>query len=82
MDAIMRNCQKISENIERRRFQPLSWKERLFVQLHLRNCAPCRNYLKDSKAIDVLLQKYQEARPNYGFSPQEKQTLIEKIKKP
>ncbi|MBL1280626.1 MAG: hypothetical protein COA33_010150 [Fluviicola sp.] len=72
----MRNCEEISNDIERGRYKKLSVKELIAIKMHLLICRPCADYKKDSDLIDLLLQKkYENGAPKYEFSEEEKLNL-------
>ena len=48
------SCLKATKLLEQRAFKPLVLKERIGLFLHLRICAACRTYQRQSKAIDRL----------------------------
>jgi len=61
-----RTCKKATELIEKRSILILSWKENIQFKVHTKMCDTCTNYQKQSKEIDVILEKYvhdEEAMP-------------------
>jgi predicted anti-sigma-YlaC factor YlaD len=76
----MKNCQEITEDIEKSNVQKLSIRERLAVRMHLRLCGSCRQYAKDSKILERLLRLRSKKIDQYHFTPEEKAEIISKLK--
>ena len=51
------SCRKATVLIERRVFKPLSLAERIGLWLHLRICAACSTYKRQSVMIDRWMQQ-------------------------
>ena len=58
MNYLMLSCKKATELIEKRSILILSWKENIQLKVHTKMCDTCTNYQKQSKEIDVILEKY------------------------
>tara|TARA_R110002072_G_scaffold282761_3_gene445941 strand:- start:5685 stop:5930 length:246 start_codon:yes stop_codon:yes gene_type:complete len=72
----MKNCEEISNDIEKGHYEKLSVKELVSIKFHLLICKPCTNYKRDSDFIDRLLEKkYAEGAPKFEFSDEEKTRL-------
>ncbi len=74
----MKNCQEITEDIERSSLTRVSLKDRMAIKLHITICPDCKSYYKDSRAIDKLLKRI-KLRTKYSFNENEKQVLKEKL---
>lgn len=69
------SCHKATVLIERRDLKPLSGMERVGLWMHLRICDACRSYVKQSEAIDRLLEKRE--RPAIDSSALEQRIISE-----
>ena len=58
MNYLMLSCKKATELIEKRSILILSLKENIQLKVHTKMCDTCTNYQKQSKEIDVILEKY------------------------
>ena len=57
MSNIFLPCVKVTELIERRNFEKLSFIENTQLELHKKMCEPCRSYEKESLLIDDFFKK-------------------------
>lgn len=57
MNALMLSCKKASELVDKKSVFKLSLKESLQLHLHSALCDGCKAYAKQSKALDVILEK-------------------------
>jgi hypothetical protein len=77
----MKDCQAITELLERSKFERLSWSNRLAIRFHGGLCRQCRHYFRDSEIMDALLSsKRFKHLSEYTFSPAEKDSLKKRIK--
>lgn len=79
MDAMMLSCQKAAALIDRKSLFNLSWKESIQLKMHTGMCTACTNYLKQSKAIDLFLEKNISLADNSGIPHMVNDSLKEKI---
>ena len=78
---IVKRCEQITLDFERSKFQSLSVKDRLQLNMHLAMCSKCRRYFKDSQKLDIWLKRRIElADPEVHFSQVEKESIKEKMK--
>ncbi len=57
MNAMMLSCVKATELIEMKEHVPLGVLKTMQLHMHTVMCSGCRNYLKQSRLINELLQK-------------------------
>ncbi|CAN5180779.1 hypothetical protein BH09BAC5_BH09BAC5_03140 [soil metagenome] len=57
MNILVLSCQKASFLIEKGHASPLSFMERLQLNMHLKICDKCAAYKQQSRIIESLLQK-------------------------
>ena len=74
----MKDCQQISEEIEKGKITALTVSERIGIRFHLSFCKGCRRYVKDSQLLDRLLRH--RDKKQYCFSTDEKARLKSKLK--
>ena len=75
----MKDCQQITEEIEKGYVTRLTTKERLGIRMHVMICPPCRQYFKDSATIEKLLSRKFKQPEKYSFSLEEKESLKKKL---
>lgn len=78
MDTV-KNCEQITLDYEKSKFQTLSVKDRLQQKVHLSLCSKCRRYMKDSKKLDMWLRRRFEISEEVQFTAQEKEALKKKL---
>ena len=72
----MKDCQEITELIERSKIERISLGSRLAIRMHGAICKNCRQYLADSNRIDEMLSsKRFKHLSDYSFSTEEKEKL-------
>ncbi len=57
MNAMMMSCVKATSLMELKEQVPLSFIKNMQLRIHIMLCSGCRNYMKQSKIIDELLDK-------------------------
>lgn len=57
MKWLMLSCLKATELIDKKLLMPISFKEKIQLNLHKSICDACTAYEKQSKKIDEILQK-------------------------
>jgi hypothetical protein len=57
MNAMMVSCVKATELMEMKENVPLGLLKTMQLHMHTAMCSGCRNYLKQSRLINQLLQK-------------------------
>ena len=80
----MKNCEEVTLDIERSRFERLSLKNRMNIWVHISICKMCRKYAKDSKVLDELIRRRfrQMGKEDcFRFSEKEKTALKELLKR-
>jgi len=58
MEAAMLHCRKATYLIEKSNDVPLSFLEKVRLNMHLSICKGCRNYLKQNRFIEGLLIRH------------------------
>ncbi len=79
---ILHGCAEVSQLIVRESDEPLSLQEQIFAQTHFLFCKCCRNFSKESRAIDVSLETYFKNKPTMRLSESFKQELQKTIDTP
>ena len=78
--GIVKRCEQITLDFERSKFQALSVKDRLQLNMHLAICSKCRRYMKDSQKLDIWLKRRIElANQEFHFSSDEKEIIKTKL---
>jgi len=57
MNAMMLSCVKATELMEMKENVPLGLLKTMQLYMHTAMCSGCRNYMKQSRLINALLQK-------------------------
>jgi len=57
MNALMLSCVKATELMEQKEYIPLSFQQRIQLQMHVAMCSGCKNYKKQTVLINKLLNK-------------------------
>lgn len=57
MNKILITCKKATFLSANRRLRPMSWKDHLQLKLHLAVCKACNEFDKQSREIDVSINK-------------------------
>ncbi len=63
MNAMMLSCVKVTELMEVKENVPLGLLKTMQLYMHTAMCSGCRNYLKQSRLINELLQKEFDTLP-------------------
>ncbi|MCK5101640.1 MAG: hypothetical protein KAI99_13115 [Cyclobacteriaceae bacterium] len=79
MNILMLSCKKASGLIEKKLHFPLSPIEKMQLFFHTSMCDTCKSYQKQSKDLDILLDKHIHHVPN--ISDTLDNTLSDDIKK-
>lgn len=56
-ENIPKSCMKVGHYIDRKQYNEVSFWEHLHIQLHIINCARCRQYKKWTEKLSSLLKK-------------------------
>lgn len=72
----MKDCQEITELVERSKIERISIGDRLAIRMHGAICKSCRQYFRDSDVMDELMQsKRFRHLSEYKFTDEEKEKL-------
>lgn len=71
----MKDCQDITELVERSKLERIPVKDRLAIRFHNSFCKNCRIYFKDSALMDDMLKKRFRHLSEFSFSIEEKERL-------
>jgi len=71
----MKDCQDITELVERSKLERITVKDRLAIRFHKSSCKNCRTYFKDSALMDELLTRKFRHLSEYAVSLRRKRTL-------
>ncbi len=80
---ILHGCEDVSMLIVRSSADNLTLQEKALIRSHLLFCRCCKNFIKESAAIDKSLTTYfkeQETAPAHSLSEDFKRALEEKLK--
>ncbi len=76
------SCKKSTELIEKSKINTLSFKEKVFLRLHLAMCSPCTNYNKLSDQLDRLIENGLEKEdPIETISEKRKEEILKLVNK-
>ena len=77
----MRSCEEVTLDLEKSKFVPLGLKDRMIMRAHVMMCSKCRQYFKDSGALDRWLKEgFEKDGIRYTFSDEEKDRLKNMLK--
>ena len=79
MNAMMLSCVKATELMEMKEHIPLGLLKTMQLHMHTAMCSGCRNYLKQSRLINELLQKEFDPLPIIKNTDDLEATIISKI---
>jgi len=79
---IMLTCKKATELIEMQQESPLSFLEKMQLNLHLKLCLPCKNYSIQSKLIDKVFSSFEKSEKlkKIKLTEEEKKKILKNIK--
>ena len=63
MNAMLLSCVKATKLIEMKEYVPLNLIQTMQLHMHTAMCSGCRNYVKQSRLINQLLQKNFDTLP-------------------
>ena len=63
MNAMLLSCVKATKLIEMKEYVPLRLIQTMQLHMHTAMCSGCRNYVKQSRLINQLLQKKFDTLP-------------------
>ncbi len=75
----MKDCQDISELIERSKIERITLGQRLSIRFHGAICKNCRHYFADSDLMDQMLGKRYRHLSEYSFTQEEKEKIKKKL---
>ena len=79
INVMMLACVKATELMEMKEHVPLGLLKTMQLHMHTAMCSGCRNYLKQSRLINELLQKEFENLPIIKNTDDLEATIISKI---
>jgi len=79
MNAMMLSCVKATELMEMKEHVPLGLLKTMQLHMHTAMCSGCRNYMKQTKLINELLQKKFSAVPVTENTDDLEAAIISKI---
>lgn len=72
----MKDCQDITELVERSKIERISLGDRLAIRMHSTICKNCRQYFRDSDVLDDMMNSRTfKHLGEYSFSVEEKEKL-------
>jgi len=79
VNAMMLSCVKATELMEMKEHVPLGLLKTMQLHMHTAMCSGCRNYMKQTKLINELLQKKFSAVPVTENTDDLEAAIISKI---
>lgn len=79
MNAMILSCVKATELMELREVAPLSLVEKIQLKMHVTMCSGCKNYMKQTKLINQLLNKNFNSTPPTLGTDELEATIIKKL---
>jgi len=74
------SCKKSTELVEKSKITSLSFKEKIFLRLHLTMCSPCSNYNVLSHQLDKLIKNgLEQEDSSETISETRKQEIIKLV---
>ncbi len=80
MNVMMLSCVKATQLVEMKEHVPLKIIEKMQLQIHVAMCSGCKNYMKQTKLINMLLNKNFESLPKITETGQLESAIIDKLK--
>ncbi len=75
----MLSCVKATELMELREVAPLSLVKKVQLQMHVAMCSGCKNYMKQTKLINQLLNKNFNSTPASPGTDELETAIIKKL---
>lgn len=79
MNAMILSCVKATELMELREVAPLSLVEKIQLKMHVTMCSGCKNYMKQTKLINQLLNKNFNSTPATPGTDELETAIIKKL---
>ncbi len=79
INKMMLSCVKATELMELKEVVPLSIKKKIQLRMHVAMCSGCRNYMKQTKLINKLLNKNFNSTPATPGTDELKTAIIKKL---
>lgn len=79
MNVMMLSCVKATELMELKEVVPLSIKQKVQLRMHVAMCSGCRNYMKQTKLINQLLNKNFNSTPATPGTDELEAAIIKKL---
>ncbi len=79
MNAMMLSCVKATQLMEMKEHVPLGFIRTMQLHMHTAMCSGCRNYMKQSRLINELLQKEFSTLPVIENTEDLEATIISKL---
>lgn len=73
------SCEKVTYLMEKDQLSRLSFIERVKVRWHKVLCGCCRNYEKDSHALNRIMQRLHSEQPSRIMSDSDKSRIKQKL---
>ncbi|MEJ7676134.1 MAG: hypothetical protein WKF59_26390 [Chitinophagaceae bacterium] len=79
MNAMMLSCVKATELMEMKEHVPLGLLKTMQLHMHTAMCSGCRNYMKQTKLINQLLNKMFNSTPATPGTDELEAEIIKKL---
>lgn len=80
LHKMLLTCKEATFLVEKREAGKISFREKIQLKAHLWICNACKNYEKQSKIIEKMLNKIFQKKEAETLSKEFKQKIIEKMK--
>lgn len=74
----MLNCAEATKRVEQLKFENVGIWKKISLQFHLAMCEACRNFQKDSAALDRMLKNHTQ-KAQEGFTSEELEHMKKKV---
>lgn len=79
MNVMMLSCKKATQLMEMKEHVPLKIIEKIQLQTHVAMCSGCKNYMKQTKLINKLLNKIFNSTPATPGTDELETAIIKKL---
>jgi predicted anti-sigma-YlaC factor YlaD len=79
MNKMMLSCVRATELMELKEVVPLSITKKIQLKMHVAMCSGCRNYMKQTKLINQLLNKTFNSKPATPGTDELETAIVKKL---
>lgn len=81
MNAMMLSCVSATELMEVREFMPIGLLRVMQLNMHIAMCSGCRNYKKQTKLVNILLESGLKTSPQIEITQNLESKIIAELSK-